>query len=335
MTVAGGEENSGLRVGPYVPDSGAEPEVIAEADVEAVEPEPADADLADTPAEDIAVPAPSPTTALVRPGPFVLEADSWEAQPDTDSKNEAYHGRRRAEAPAARLWIAITVVLVGLGAAVAVPLALMGSPGRDGVAAPSTPAGAGVVAVSDSTTSVLPTPSPVPTVTVRSPSPSLAKTKTKAAPPPPRRTSSPTTSPPPPHFESVSYEAEAADADPEGITGSAWVWGYPGASGGSIVRNIGNWGSEPGVLRISGVMIPSSGTYVITIHYVHPDNEANRTALVSVSGIAPMEVAFAGSNQCCHTTAITVTLAAGAHTVTITNATNRAPSIDKIVLSRP
>ena len=82
-------------------------------------------------------------------------------------------------------------------------------------------------------------------------------------------------------------------------------------------------------------MIPSNGTYVITVHYVHPDNEENRTALVSVSGIEPINVPFAGSNQCCHTTTITVTLTAGPHTVTITNATNRAPSIDKIVLSRP
>jgi len=273
----------------------------------------------------------------VRPGPFMLEADSWDTPPDTDSKNEAYQGRRRAEAPAARLWIAITVVLVGLGVAVAVPLALMRSSGGDGVAAPSTPARAGVLAVTDSTASSSPTPSSGPTVTVRSPSPSPAKTKA-APPPPPRRTASPTTSPPPPPFEPVTHEAEAADANPDGITGSAWVWGYPGASGGSIVRNIGNWGSEPGVLRISEVMVPSTGTYVITIHYVHPDGEGNRSALVSVSGIAPTNVSFTPGESaavCCFTKALTVALTAGPHTITITNATSRAPSIDRIVLSRP
>jgi hypothetical protein len=35
----------------------------------------------------------------VRAGPGVLEADSWDLPPDTDLKNEAYHGRRRAATP--------------------------------------------------------------------------------------------------------------------------------------------------------------------------------------------------------------------------------------------
>ncbi len=335
------EGDGGAPTEPMPPDPRAMPAAIVAAEIVGDEPsvpeEPAGA------GEHVSAPVPRVAetplaTELVRPGPLVLESDSWDTEPDTDPRNETYHGRRRAGGPTTRLWLATMIILVCLGAAVAFPLALFSSSDSDRSAAGrTTPADAGALVESE-TVADSPTPtlsqSPSPSVTTPAPSAS-PRIAVQGGPPPTTPKKSATTSPAPPPFAPATYEAEAADSDPDGITGSAWVWGYEGASGGQIVRNLGNWGSTPGVLRISNVVIPVKGTYAITIHYVHPDNEENRSAVVSVSGIAPINVAFVGGSACCFTKTLTVTLTAGAHTITISNETDHAPSIDKIVISRP
>ena len=112
---------------------------------------------------------------------------------------------------------------------------------------------------------------------------------------------------------------------------------YPGASGGRIIQNIGAWGRPPGpgTLTFNHVAVPSTGTYTITIFYVHPNNEPDRQAIVSVSGIEPITVDFVGNSACCLTKAVNVTMTVGEHTIMISNPTAHAPSIDKIVISRP
>ena len=110
-----------------------------------------------------------------------------------------------------------------------------------------------------------------------------------------------------------------------------------GASGGLIVYNVGAWNDPggPGTVRFNSVIIPASGAYKITIFYVHPNGETNRKATIAVSGIAPIEVDFVGNATCCQTKSVNVTVAAGEHTITISHATEHAPAIDKIVISRP
>ena len=112
---------------------------------------------------------------------------------------------------------------------------------------------------------------------------------------------------------------------------------YPGASGGRIIQNIGDWGRPPGpgTLTFNQVAVPSTGTYTITIYYVHPNNEPDRQAIVSVSGTQPVTVDFAGNSTCCLTKEVTITMTAGEHTIMISNPTAHAPSVDKIVISRP
>jgi hypothetical protein len=276
----------------------------------------------------VPVPAPEPP----RPGPAVLPADSWDLEPEiVDDSREGYHGRRRAESPGARLWLAVTLVLVGLGAAIAIPLALVSGP--RGAAAPAgspTPAETIAEGPVSPFVSLAATVSPTP-----SPSPSPSRSTRRPAPPPPPPPSPPP-SPTPPPFEAVTIEAEAA-GDTTTPSESTRNVEYPGASGGRIIQNIGAWGRPPGpgTLTFNQVAVPSTGIYTITIFYVHPNNEADRQAIVSVSGTEPVTVDFAGNSACCLTKAVNVTMTAGEHTIMISNPTAHAPAIDKIVISRP
>jgi hypothetical protein len=155
---------------------------------------------------------------------------------------------------------------------------------------------------------------------------------TRPAPPAPARTTRPPTTPP---FVALTFEAEAG-APRVTLGGSAFVFDYPGASNGKVVRNLGNWnmGAGPGSLQLNDVVIPVAGTYVITISFVHPDNETNRGAVLTVSGVAPVDVSFTGSSTCCGIKKVSVVIPAGTHTITLANPTGRAPSIDRIVIGK-
>jgi len=140
-------------------------------------------------------------------------------------------------------------------------------------------------------------------------------------PPAPRR---------PSPFGPVTIEAEALT---NRIAGSAWVDSYPGASGGSIVRNIGNWDrkSPLGTLTFN-VTVPAAGTYTLVFFYVHLDDEPDRTAVISVAGQATISVDVVGSATCCASRSVTVTLRKGANAITFGNPDGHAPSLDKIVI---
>ena len=100
-------------------------------------------------------------------------------------------------------------------------------------------------------------------------------------------------------------------------------------------NDAGNWGGTPGTLTITGVNIPSTGAYTITIYFVHIDGEINRAATVTVSGNSALNLNFVGSATCCQTKVLAnLTIAAGVHTILFANSTGHAPSIDKVVVSR-
>ena len=309
-------------------------DVATEAEDQWSEPITADASgmRAETP---VSARASVPVPEAPRPGPAVLPADSWDLEPEVvDDSRERYQGRRRADAPAARLWLAITLVLVGLGAAIAIPLALLS--GSGGAAAPAdspSPAEGTFEGPASPFESLAATLSPTPSPS-RSPSPSTS-TRRPVPPPPPPPPPSPTPSPPPPPFNPLTIEAEAG-GDTTTASASTRDVEYAGASAGRIIQNIGDWGRPPGpgTLTFNQVAVPSTGNYTITIYYVHPNNEPDRQAIVSVSGTQPVTVDFAGNSTCCLTKEVTVTMTAGEHTIMISNPTAHAPSVDKIVISR-
>jgi hypothetical protein len=268
----------------------------------------------------------------------VVDADSWdEPTPPVPLENERTRGPG-----ASRLRLMVGLVLLALAAAVAIPFALSSGAGDPPVAAGSP------TAVDEppqiSAVSSEPTPPAPPAVTVAaspaaSPPAAPGQTSTFIAPPPaeatdpdPATTTAGDSLPDiPPAFAPVTYEAEAGT-----VTGSAWSWdGYPTASGGWIVRNIGNWGGTPGTLRINEVVTPTTGLYTITVYFVHINDESTRLATVTVSGLPAMTVTFNGGNDCCQSIALTnITISAGMHTITFANPTGHAPSIDMVVVSR-
>jgi hypothetical protein len=251
----------------------------------------------------------------VRPGPAVLDADSWEQHEVPPPAVEMYEGRRRAARSPVRLWLVVGLVLLGLGAVIAIPLVLVS---RRGEPAPTTAA----------------TGRGEPTADQTGPATSLVPA-TGAAPPPTTTAAKPPDAPAPsqttPAF-SVTLEAEAKGVR---VSGSARDDFYPGASGGEIVRNVGKWGeNDPGSVRFT-VTLPAAGAYVITIWYVNVDSNQTRSADITVSGASPVTRSFPGTTTCCASLALSpITLSAGSHTVTIGNPAAPAPSIDKISIAR-
>jgi hypothetical protein len=129
----------------------------------------------------------------------------------------------------------------------------------------------------------------------------------------------------------LTIEAETGQ-----LTGSAWVWdGYPNASGGLIVRNLGNWGGTPGTLTLNEIVFPNEANYTITIHFVHPNGETNRSARVTVSGVPTVTVNFtAPDSSCCFTQAFTINIPAGTRSIKFENPETHSPSIDNVVITR-
>ncbi len=266
-----------------------------------------------------------------RPGPRAVAEDSWDERPPSSAVDG-----RPASPPSRRLWIAVLGVLMGLGAIVAVPFALSSQPKVEPEAAPGQlPTELDMPSSEFVPDSVLTTPpqATMPTGHVATPVPTTAPVPN---PPPPNttepRAKSATTPPTLPAPPPLTIEAESGV-----VTGSAWNWdGYPTtASGGWIVRNLGNWGGTPGTLTVNEIVFPTTGTYTLTIYFVHPNGEVNRSALVTVSGVPSVTVNFtAPSPDCCYTQAVTINVPAGTHSIKFENPTDHAPSVDKIVITR-
>jgi hypothetical protein len=238
---------------------------------------------------------------------------AWDIDPEIELADEAYRGRRRSDAPAARLWIVIAFVLIGLGAAVAIPLAMNSS--RDGAAAPAT-------------------------------SRSSAAEHDRAVPPGGPGTSSPTPSPSAtqpvkaaPAFTPATYEAEAP-SNTRG--GSARVRNAHGASGKKIVNRIGDWTDSElteannGTLSFNAVTVPADGRYIVTVFYTFLEDDPGRSAMITVNRAAPMTVSFARPDGCCPSSIkISIMLKKGVNKILFSNSASRAPAVDRIVISRP
>jgi hypothetical protein len=279
---------------------------------------------------------PAVTASAARPGPEAMHNDSWDEAHDHDT--EHYQGRRRADTPRPTRWrlFGVNVLLMGLIAALTLATP---PPAHNDAATPNTTI-PGALQPTESTPSTKDEPS--------SSSPGSRQTS------PPRGTSQSRVIPSqsrdipaaaqkddtllttPPPFPSVTFEAEAGSPTIT-LSGSAKVQQYPRASGGQIVTNLGNVGEgeEPGVLLISGLDIPAAGTYRIAIYFTHPEAAGTRTAVISVSGVEPVSITFAGGHNCCGVRYLEIALEQGTHTVAISNPAHVAPSIDKIVISRP
>ncbi len=149
-----------------------------------------------------------------------------------------------------------------------------------------------------------------------------------AAPPPPPSTAPAAAMPAAP----VTYEAEAAQNT---LSGSAFVGTLPGASGGQVVKNIGDWNTAagPGELRFTGVIVPSAGRYALTFYYVHPNGDRTRSVTIAVQGGDTTTVTVATGAACCAHRTLTVQLQAGANVITFGNPRGHAPALDRIEIA--
>ncbi len=332
-------DNTVTRIMPVIapwPDPGAEPP--APPATPAVGSAPVDtrshvSDVVDVPATPgtAVVLARRPASDVVRPGPTAFAEDSWDDTPEPVPDSSSLAGRR-AQMPSRRTWVVLVAVLIGLGAVAAVPLVLSSQP-KAPLAAP--PDGS-PTALDEPPPGFVPDPSfaqstaplAVGGSATPAPSPSPSPNQGQAANPTTESTTGPPDAPP---FEPLTIEAESGTT-----TGTAHIWvDYQGVSGLNLVRNLGNWGGTPGTLTLNGIVFPSDGTYTITIYFVHPDGEVNRSAQLTVSGVEPVvTVEFVGNSNCCQVTAVNVAIPEGTRSITFANEISHAPSIDKVVIAR-
>jgi hypothetical protein len=271
-----------------------------------------------------------------------MHNDSWDAAYDHDAVH--YRGRRRANPPPTR-WrlVGVTVMLMGLIATLALAKAL---PAHNDAATPNAtipvawPQAESTSAITDEPSSS----SPASQQTSRSHATSRSRAVQSQSPHLPSQSrgipaaaqTDDALLTTPPSFPSVTLEAEAGSPTVT-LSGSARVQEYPGASGGQIVTDLGNMGAgvAPGALLINGLDIPAGGTYQLAIYFTLPVAAGTLTAVISVLGVEPVSITFAGGDSCCGVTYLEIAIEAGTHTIAISNPAQVAPSIDKIVISRP
>jgi hypothetical protein len=281
------------------------------------------------------LPSASPSAEPVPPGPDpagaeVWGGDTWDSGADPDV-TVAYEGRRRAQAPPTRLTVVIGLAIVALAVAIAIPLLLSG--GSDTPAPPAAGPAITKSEFTDFTEFINPTGGGGQPTSASGPSAAPRTTTTRAT---TTTTTANPPAPPPPPFATISVEAEAGGSAVT-LGGSAHSEPYAGASGGRIVFNIGNWGMQggAGTVTFRNISIPNTATYVLTFQYVHPDGDRSRSATITVSGVTPVTLTFAGDEACCHTRAVSLTIPAGVHTVTMGNTSGEAPALDKLTITRP
>jgi hypothetical protein len=266
--------------------------------------------------------APTHRSGPVRPGPPLIDSDTWdEALAGDDDEGETYHGRRRAHRPT-RLWVVVTLVLVCLGAAVSLPLLLRSSATPQG-----TRAGAGDTEAREA----------VPTAELISAAGSPGTSESASA--QPDASGSPTTTPTTAAAGGsaaqsrvvLTYEAESDPSIRRHVVTSQ----VAGASGGYVVDRIGNWGARNGSVDFT-VTVPSAGAYTVTFYYMflESSDDTSRKAQVSLNGQAPLVMTFSRVTSCCTGQSITLTLKDGANTIRFTHPQERSPAIDKLVITR-
>lgn len=154
--------------------------------------------------------------------------------------------------------------------------------------------------------------------------------------PSPTATATPSRSPSPARsasrepFRTLELEAEATQLD-----GPAETVAYVGASGGRVVHRLGRQGpgaKKSGTLTFT-VTAPEAGTYELTLYVALDGLDGSRTAVVSVAGGATTTVATSAGLACCTRATAQIRLAQGQNAITIGNPDDRAPAVDRIVVS--
>ena len=165
-------------------------------------------------------------------------------------------------------------------------------------------------------------PSPSP-----SPSPTAPPTQPPAPPPPPPQHPPARRPPPPPAARLGSFEAEKAVR-----FGGALVGRLNGASGGLGVFGLG--APNEGSVQFVNVRVATTRSFVLTIFYSNPDSRA-RYLEIRVNGGFPTSVRAEPTDPGrVGTILVPVTLVAKvANTVELGNVENRAPDLDRIVIS--
>jgi hypothetical protein len=255
-----------------------------------------------------------------RPGPTALADDSWDDSPAIDAGTVP---PRRPTALRGRHWIALILVLAAVGALASTPFV----PGTRPAASVYARPGGSSTYVNEATPVPVENATPVPS----SPPMSTGHVVKEA---PGANSASPGGSS---TAGGTSFTTVTLEAENGVLTGSASILnGYPGASGAKIVYRVGDWDdTSPGTLTLNGIVFPAAANYTMTIYYVNLIPQLPIRAQITVSGTSPFWIDFHDWNvNCCRTAAVTLAVPAGSRSITVGNATGRAPWIDKIVISR-
>ncbi len=275
-----------------------------------------------------------------RPGPVVLDEDSWDIEPGADTPAGEYEGRRRG-ASRTRTWLGIVAALIVLAGAVGLPL-LLNSSSQPTLADP------GPVSTAENGALIEPAPDETtPDTQLGAPvssgpaGPASTAASAGAAATSASRTTTPPTQPStnPPAAQPETVQAEDSQRSGSAAADSAIV--PAGSCGGTaVVSQVGQWNifrQQPGTVTFA-VAAPSAGTYAMTVYYAQ-SGENKRTAVITVNSGGDQNVTFTrtfGMGSCvveAHS-AINVTLNAGTNTIRFGNSDNRAPSLDRIVISQ-
>jgi hypothetical protein len=264
--------------------------------------------------------------------PPVLDADSWDDEPPEPLLTDDYLGRRRPARLPLRIWLVVGLVLMGLGAAVVVPQLLSPAKDRETVTGPvlgtdndAPPATSGgeliqPASAGGSTPGTTTTKPETPAGTTPATSVPLVPTTTTTKPPPP--------APP------FSMTLSAVD------THSYQTWQrQDGVCGGSVVL-VGAWdaprpvGAPAGTLTFSNITVPSTGAYNMVITYaITIGGSRNATITLNGAGVSSGG-SFASACTGSRTIPLNFTKTSG-NTIVFSNPTSTAPSIMRIVISKP
>lgn len=321
MSDAENQDPSSLHVGGWVPESEAEP---TSSPLDAVtELLPAIRDtkppVQTTPARE-----PSAGRSVQLSQDLVIVGGIWSAEPHE-------HGTSTRRSPG-RMLVGVLAALLGLGAVIAVPLTVGSAPPpRDSSAWEFEPGPAPVIeetAALLATTAAAPPRSTTVTRATATPSPTPAGLVGPAT-PTPSAGPSPT---PGPAFAPLTLQAESAV-----LRGSATPARPSCAPSAQVVRLVGDWTStwpdNDGTVTFTGLNLAAGG-YTLTVHYVMT-SDVSRDAQIRFIGSTTTTIRENFPAASCMTSkALQVTVPAGTTAIEFGNSTGRAPSIDKIVLSR-
>ena len=271
--------------------------------------------------------------------PPVLDADSWDDEPPPPVPTDDYLGGRRPARLPLRIWLVVGLVLLGLGAAVVIPQLLSPAKQRDTATGPvigqdsdGPPATSGGELIQPASAG-----GSTPAATATKPgAPAGTTTPAPAVPLVPTTTTStarPATTGPPPG-NPFSLTLSAVD------THSYQTWQrQDGVCGGSVVL-IGAWDaprpptSPAGTLTFSNITVPATGAYSMVITYAITIG-GSRNATITLNGAGVNSGgSFASACTGSRTLSLNFTKTTG-NTIVFANSSSTAPSIMRIVISRP